>query len=110
MSPDTDLSSRFALDVGSVEALKRQARSEPDKALRETVDREVRGVRNALGFCDVSTLGKIDVQGPDAGAFLDRVYANSFSNLPVGKAGYGVMLREDGFVLEDGTAAARLSN
>jgi heterotetrameric sarcosine oxidase alpha subunit len=69
----------------------------------ETVSREVSTVRSAVGFCDVSTLGKIDVQGPDAGAFLDRLYINTFSTLPVGRARYGVMLREDGFVLDDGT-------
>jgi sarcosine oxidase subunit alpha len=50
-------------------------------------------------------LGKIDVQGPDAGAFLDRIYINTFSTLGVGKTRYGVMLREDGFVMDDGTAA-----
>ena len=62
-------------------------------------------MRTAVGVCDVSTLGKIDVQGPDAGAFLDRVYINTFSTLPVGRARYGVMLREDGFVMDDGTVA-----
>ena len=46
----------------------------------DTVSREVRTVRSAVGFCDVSTLGKIDVQGPDAGEFLDRLYINTFSN------------------------------
>jgi sarcosine oxidase subunit alpha len=70
-----------------------------------TVSREVGTVRSAVGFCDVSTLGKIDVQGPDAGAFLDRLYINTFSTLPVGRARYGVMLREDGFVMDDGTTA-----
>jgi len=70
-----------------------------------TLVREVLGVRNGVGLCDVSTLGKIDVQGADAGAFLDRVYANMISSLPVGKARYGIMLREDGIVLDDGTAA-----
>lgn len=70
-----------------------------------TVSREVTTVRGSVGFCDVSTLGKIDVQGSDAAAFLDRLYINSFSNLPVGKARYGVMLREDGFVMDDGTTA-----
>jgi sarcosine oxidase subunit alpha len=69
------------------------------------VNREVWTVRNQVGVCDVSTLGKIDVQGRDAGIFLDRVYANTFSTLPVGKARYGLMLREDGFVLDDGTTA-----
>jgi methylglutamate dehydrogenase subunit C len=72
---------------------------------RATVAREVAGVRNAVGVCDVSTLGKIDVQGADAAAFLDRIYANTFSTLPVGKVRYGLMLREDGIVMDDGTTA-----
>jgi sarcosine oxidase subunit alpha len=72
---------------------------------QDAVNREVANVRKAVGVCDVSTLGKIDVQGRDAGTFLDRVYANTFSALPVGKARYGLMLREDGFVLDDGTTA-----
>ena len=71
----------------------------------ETVSREAATVRSAVGICDVSTLGKIDIQGADAGAFLDRVYINVFSTLPVGKARYGVMLREDGFVMDDGTTS-----
>ncbi|HEX5866478.1 MAG TPA: glycine cleavage T C-terminal barrel domain-containing protein, partial [Beijerinckiaceae bacterium] len=71
----------------------------------ESVTREVKAVRSAVGVCDVSTLGKIDIQGQDAGAFLDHVYINTFSTLPVGKARYGVMLREDGFVMDDGTTA-----
>lgn len=70
-----------------------------------TVSREVTTVRNAVGVCDVSTLGKIDIQGADAGTFLDRVYINTFSTLGVGKARYGVMLREDGFVMDDGTTS-----
>ncbi|MEM6440743.1 MAG: aminomethyltransferase family protein, partial [Pseudomonadota bacterium] len=56
-------------------------------------------------ICDVSTLGKIDVQGPDAAAFLDFVYANMMSSLAVGRCRYGLMLREDGFVFDDGTVA-----
>ena len=76
-----------------------------DKDWLETVSREVRGVREHVGFCDVSTLGKIELQGPDAGAFLDRLYINSFSSLPVGRTRYGLMLREDGFVLDDGTVS-----
>ena len=70
-----------------------------------SVAREATAVRTAAGVCDVSTLGKIDLQGGDAGEFLDRVYINTFSTLLVGKARYGVMLREDGFVLDDGTTA-----
>ena len=72
---------------------------------RESCDREVVWVRNAVGVCDVSTLGKIDVQGPDAGAFLDLVYTNTFSTLKIGKVRYGLMLREDGHVMDDGTSA-----
>ncbi|MEZ5874411.1 MAG: sarcosine oxidase subunit alpha family protein [Hyphomicrobiales bacterium] len=77
----------------------------PGETPQETVNREVATVRTKVGVCDVSTLGKIDVQGPDAGTLLDRVYANMFSTLPVGKARYGVMLREDGFAMDDGTTA-----
>ncbi len=65
--------------------------------------REAAGVRKSVGIVDVSTLGKIDVQGPDAAEFLNRVYVNEFKTLPVGKARYGVMLREDGIVFDDGT-------
>ncbi|MGB0960001.1 MAG: sarcosine oxidase subunit alpha family protein [Halocynthiibacter sp.] len=72
---------------------------------REACDREVTMVRNSVGICDVSTLGKIDIQGPDAGAFLDFIYTNVFSTLPVGKTRYGLMLREDGHVMDDGTTA-----
>lgn len=73
----------------------------------ETVEqayvREAGAVRANVGIVDVSTLGKIDIQGPDAGVFLDRVYTNMFSNLAVGKARYGLMLRDDGLVMDDGT-------
>jgi len=72
---------------------------------REACDREVMMVRQAVGVADVSTLGKIDIQGPDAGRFLDFVYTNTFSTLPVGRVRYGLMLREDGLVLDDGTSA-----
>ena len=74
----------------------RRIGSRPSRARSATV-------RAAVGVCDVSTLGKIDMQGRDAGAFLDRIYVNTFSTLPVGKARYGLMLREDGFVMDDGT-------
>lgn len=62
-------------------------------------------VREAVGVADVSTLGKIDVQGADAARFLDFVYANTFSTLKPGRVRYGLMLREDGMVLDDGTTA-----
>ncbi len=61
--------------------------------------------RQGTGMADVSTLGKIDVQGPDAAEFLNRVYVNGFAKLPIGKARYGLMLREDGMVLDDGTTS-----
>jgi methylglutamate dehydrogenase subunit C len=76
----------------------------------ESVSREVKAVRTSVGVCDVSTLGKIDIQGADAGTFLDRVYINTFSTLPVGKVRYGLMLREDGFVMDDGTSARLASD
>ncbi|MBB2202376.1 sarcosine oxidase subunit alpha family protein [Gluconacetobacter tumulisoli] len=76
-----------------------------DAGWQETVNREVTAVRTAVGICDVTTLGKIDIQGPDAAAFLERVYANAWKKLPVGRARYGLMLREDGFVFDDGTTA-----
>jgi len=72
---------------------------------RQACDREVRMVRHVVGVCDVSTLGKIDVQGPDAAAFLDFVYSNTMSTLQVGRVRYGLMMREDGFVMDDGTCA-----
>lgn len=64
---------------------------------------EMRNVREAAGLMDISTLGKIVVQGPDAAEFLGRVYVNGFAKLPVGRARYGVMLRDDGIVFDDGT-------
>ncbi len=72
---------------------------------RTSVDREAAAVRSGVGICDVTTLGKIDVQGADAGAFLDRLYCNAMASLPVGKVRYGLMLREDGFAYDDGTCA-----
>ena len=71
----------------------------------DPVLREARNVRHSVGITDVSTLGKIDVQGPDAARFLDFVYANTFSTLRVGRARYGIMLREDGMLFDDGTTA-----
>ena len=72
---------------------------------RQSCDREVGYVRNVVGVSDVSTLGKIDIQGPDAPAFLDFVYTNMFSTLKPGRVRYGLMLREDGVVMDDGTTA-----
>jgi sarcosine oxidase subunit alpha len=72
---------------------------------RQSCDREINMVRQAVGVCDVSTLGKIDIQGADAAAFLDFVYTNMFSTLKMGRVRYGLMLREDGTVMDDGTTA-----
>ena len=72
---------------------------------RQSVDREVLATRAGVGLCDVTTLGKIDVQGADAGAFLDRIYANAMASLKVGMVRYGLMLREDGQAFDDGTCA-----
>jgi sarcosine oxidase subunit alpha len=69
----------------------------------QSVNREVRATRDGVGVCDVSTLGKIDVLGPDAGTLLDRLYVNTMSSLPVGRVRYGLMLREDGIAFDDGT-------
>jgi methylglutamate dehydrogenase subunit C len=74
----------------------------------EPVLAEARAVRHSVGMTDVSSLGKIDVQGPDAARFLDRIYANTASTIAVGKSRYGLMLREDGMLFDDGTIA-RLS-
>ncbi|MEM8823047.1 MAG: 2Fe-2S iron-sulfur cluster-binding protein, partial [Pseudomonadota bacterium] len=67
--------------------------------------REATMVRETVGIADVSTLGKIDIQGPGAAALLDFVYANTFSTLKPGRVRYGIMLREDGHVMDDGTTA-----
>ena len=72
---------------------------------RESAEREACNVRAKVGICDVTTLGKIDVQGSDAANFLDRVYANGIARLAVGKVRYGLMLREDGICYDDGTVA-----
>ncbi|HUF55601.1 MAG TPA: 2Fe-2S iron-sulfur cluster-binding protein [Thermohalobaculum sp.] len=74
----------------------------PAESLADGYLREARAVREAVGMVDVTTLGKIMVQGPDAAEFLNRVYVNGFAKLPVMKARYGVMLRDDGIVMDDG--------
>lgn len=77
--------------------------AKPGETVEQAYIREARAVRAGVGIVDVSTLGKIDVLGPDAAEFLNRVYVNGFKKLPVGKARYGIMLREDGHVFDDGT-------
>ena len=72
--------------------------------MERAVERECLAVRGAVGAMDASTLGKIEVVGADAPAFLDRMYTNRMSNLPVGSIRYGLMLGLDGMVLDDGVA------
>jgi len=74
-----------------------------NETLIEAAKREASNVRNNVGICDVTSLGKIDIKGSDSAEFLNRVYTNSWMKLPIGKARYGVMLREDGIVFDDGT-------
>jgi sarcosine oxidase subunit alpha len=81
----------------------------PNESLDEAVLRECAAARTGVGVIDASTLGKIDLQGPDAGQFLDRIYTNSFSKLAVGSCRYGVMCKLDGMVFDDGTTS-RLAN
>ena len=80
----------------------------PGEGVDAAYEREAAQVREGVGIVDVSTLGKIEVQGPDAAEFLNRVYVNGFGKLAVGKARYGLMLRDDGIVMDDGTTT-RLS-
>jgi len=74
-----------------------------DETLHDAAKRESTNVRNNVGVCDVTSLGKIDIKGPDSAELLNRIYTNGWMKLPVGKARYGVMLREDGIVFDDGT-------
>ncbi len=76
-----------------------------EQGWRDSVDREALMTRKSVGICDVTTLGKIDIQGKDAAEFLNVVYANAFGKLAVGKVRYGLMLREDGICYDDGTTA-----
>ncbi|HYM98561.1 MAG TPA: glycine cleavage T C-terminal barrel domain-containing protein, partial [Aestuariivirgaceae bacterium] len=66
------------------------------------VRREILAVRNRVGLLDASTLGKIEIKGPDAAEFLDRIYTNLFSTLKPGRARYGLMMNELGFLFDDG--------
>lgn len=75
----------------------------PGETMDEAVLRECAAVRNGVGILDGSTLGKIDVQGPDSGQFLDMLYTNIMSTLKVGMIRYGVMCGVDGMVIDDGT-------
>jgi sarcosine oxidase, subunit alpha len=73
--------------------------------MHRAVARECLAVRNACGIFDASTLGKIEVVGPDAAEFMNRLYINNWLNLGVGRSRYGILLRDDGFVYDDGVVA-----
>lgn len=90
-------------DVGDWKRARYYARRGLD--MRAAVARECAIVRTAAGALDVSTLGKIDVSGADAGEFLDRVYTNRMQDLPVGACRYGLMLKDDAMVFDDGVVA-----
>ena len=70
--------------------------------MHEAVGRECKTVRDVAGVFDASTLGKIEVVGPDAAQFLNLMYTNAWDNLKPGRCRYGIMLRDDGFVYDDG--------
>ncbi|XDZ69280.1 sarcosine oxidase subunit alpha family protein [Alphaproteobacteria bacterium LSUCC0226] len=73
-----------------------------DETIHDAVNREVTAARTTAGLLDASTLGKIDIRGRDAAEFLNRLYTNAWSKLGVGKCRYGLMLKDDGMVMDDG--------
>ncbi|GBD42991.1 Sarcosine oxidase subunit alpha [bacterium HR40] len=75
------------------------------ETMEQAIAREARTVRQACGLMDASTLGKIDVRGPDAAEFLNRLYTNDWKRLAIGRCRYGLLLRDDGMVLDDGVGA-----
>ncbi len=74
----------------------------PGESMRDAVNRECLAVRNGLGILDATTLGKIDIQGADTAELLNRVYTNAWNKLGIGRSRYGLMLGEDGMVMDDG--------
>ena len=74
-----------------------------NETISEAYIRETITTRETVGLVDVTSLGKIAIQGPDATEFINRIYSNAFAKLPIGKARYGIMLRDDGIVMDDGT-------
>ena len=76
-----------------------------DEDLHAAVNREVAACRRSLGILDASTLGKIDIQGKDSAEFLNRIYTNGWTKLGVMRCRYGLMLGEDGMVMDDGVSA-----
>ena len=74
----------------------------PGETIHDAVNRECVATRSSVGVMDASTLGKIDIQGPDAAKFLNLMYSNAWLKLGVGKCRYGLMLDENGMVMDDG--------
>ena len=75
------------------------------ESMDEAVARECLAVREKVGILDASTLGKIDIQGPDAREFLNRIYTNKWAKLAVGRSRYGLMCKDDGMLMDDGTTS-----
>jgi sarcosine oxidase subunit alpha len=75
------------------------------ESMQAAVNREAKAVRDSVGILDASTLGKIDVQGPDAREFMGRIYTNAWAKLNVGKCRYGLMCGEDGMLFDDGVTS-----
>ena len=94
-----------AVFVEAGQWLRPQYYPKPGEGVMEAIFRESEQVRKTAGICDVSTLGKIEIFGPDSGEFLNRLYINGWKLLAPGKARYGLMLREDGYVFDDGTTS-----
>ncbi len=94
-----------AVFVEAGQWLRPQYYPEPGEDIMQSIWRESDQVRKTAGICDVSTLGKIEIFGPDSADFLNRLYINGWKLLAPGKARYGLMLREDGHVFDDGTTS-----
>lgn len=94
-----------AVFVEAGQWLRPQYYPKPNESVMDATYRESKQVRETAGICDVSTLGKIEIFGDDAGEFLNRLYINGWKLLAPGKARYGLMLREDGYVFDDGTTS-----
>ena len=100
----------WAVERGAVfepVALWQRARYFPERGedLHQAVARECLNVRRSCGLFDASTLGKIEVVGPDAVEFMNRMYVNNWNSLKPGRCRYGILLRDDGFVFDDGVVA-----
>ncbi len=103
MTPISDWSNANGADNEPVGQWRRPfAYLRDGESVHDAVNREVKNTRENLGLLDASTLGKLIVKGPDAGKFLDMMYTNMMSTLPVGKCRYGLMCSENGFLMDDG--------